>query len=46
MELMNSDIDDLRNKNIEINNPTDISSTTNSDPNVENNSNNIRSMSL
>ena len=42
MELMNSDIDDLRNKNIEINNPTDISSTTNSDPNVENNSNTIQ----
>jgi hypothetical protein len=42
MELMNSDIDDLRNKNIEINNPTDISSTTNSDPNAENNSNTIQ----
>ena len=31
MELINPDTDDLNNKNIEINNPTNISSTTNQD---------------
>ena len=31
MELINPDIDDLNNKNIEINNPTNTSSTTNQD---------------
>ena len=37
MELMNSDNEDLNNKNIEINNPTDISSTTNSNIDVQEN---------
>ena len=31
MELINPDTDDLNNKNIEINNPTNTSSTTNQD---------------
>ena len=37
MELMNPDNEDLNNKNIEINNPTDISSTTNTNTDVQEN---------
>ena len=39
MELMNHDNEDLNNKNIEINNPTDISSTTNSNIDAQDNQN-------